>query len=220
VSKNFVRQMPMVAAGLLSMFVGAHSAQARDAGWEAGIDLVYQDATTLDFDGGTKANLSTDYGLALDFGYRINANLEVQFAFDWANVDYSAAIVTGTGNVVKASGTYEALTPRVNVQYNFLTGAVTPFVKGGIGYSFVDTNIPTGRPQTGCWWDPWFGYLCTSVQNTKSIDGFAYQFGAGVRWDLAYSSSLRLSFERHWTDFGNGGTQDVDQIKLGYSWSY
>ena len=40
----------------------------------------------------------------------------------------------------------------------------TPYVTGGIGYAFIDTNIPDSPPQTACWWDPWWGYVCDTFQ--------------------------------------------------------
>ena len=63
-----------------------------------------------------------------------------------------------------------------------MTGRFTPFITTGIGWNFVDTNIPTEPPQVGCWWNPWYGYICEGFQDTKNVDGFAYQLGAGMRY--------------------------------------
>jgi opacity protein-like surface antigen len=189
----------------------------REPGWNFGFDLIYQDATTLNFDGGTTAKLDTDYGLSFTFAYAYSAYLEAQVALDWTQIDYKANIITGTGTSISADGSYQAFTPRVNLQWNFLDAPITPYVIGGIGYGFIDTNIPNGRPATGCWWDPWYGYICSTVQPTKSVDGFAYQVGLGMRWDAFEAVSLRLAVERHWADFGSAGTAHVDQIKLGFS---
>ena len=118
-----------------------------------------------------------------------------------------------------ATGSYQAFTPRINVQYTLLDRPISPFALAGIGYTFVDTNIPNGRPSTGCWWDPWYGYVCTTVQSTKTVDGFAYQAGLGVRWDVSDTSSLRLYWERNWADLGHG-SPSIDQIRLGYTYRY
>ena len=54
----------------------------------------------------------------------------------------------------------------------------------GIGWSWVDTNIATEPPEVGCWWDPWYGYICTSWVNTRTLDGLTYQLGVGARYDF------------------------------------
>jgi opacity protein-like surface antigen len=194
---------------------------AQDSGWEAGVDLIYQNSKTLHFDGGTDAKLKGDPGLTLLFAYRYSTHLDAQFALDWASVDYKANLVTGPATSVGVSGSYQSITPRVNAQFNFFDSELTPFLVGGVGYSFIDTNIPHGRPETGCWWDPWYGYVCGSVQSSKTIDGVTFQVGAGARWDILDEISLRLAWERHWIDLGShGGTPFVDQAKLGFTYRF
>jgi opacity protein-like surface antigen len=189
--------------------------------WESGLDLVYQNSKTLHFDGGTNAKLDSDTGLSVTFGYRQTPHIEWMFALDWANVDYKANLVTGPTTSVSANGSYDSFTPRVNLQYNIMDQPLTPYVMAGIGYSFIDTNIPNGRPVNGCWWDPWYGYICSSVQPTKSVDGFAFQAGIGARWDVNEQWSLRLAWERHWVDLGSsGGTPFLDTGKLGFTFRF
>jgi opacity protein-like surface antigen len=219
-AKNtFVRRMPLVVAGLLlSVSAGAQSYGERDHSWELGLDGVYQNTATLNFKGGSTAKLATDFGLSVYAAYNFSEHIQLQGALDWSNVDYKAYIVTDAGATANANGTYQAFTPRLNLQYNFIEGPVTPFAIGGIGYGYIDTNIPNGRPVSGCYWDPWYGYLCGTAQSTKTVDGFTYLAGAGVRWDVTDYGSVRLAYERHWVDFGSQGSPYVDQVKLGFSW--
>jgi opacity protein-like surface antigen len=210
-----------IAAASLALSSVAFGQHTSGTGWEAGLDVVYQASKTLHFDGGTNADLDSDTGLSVTFGYRYSAHLEYQFALDWSDVDYKANLVTGPGSSVSAEGSYQAFTPRANVQFNFVDQPLTPYVMGGIGYSFIDTNIPNGRPVSGCWWDPWYGYICGSAQPTKSVNGFAFQVGVGARWDVSDYVSLRLAYERHWVDLGSsGGTPYLDQGKLGISYRF
>ncbi len=216
---SFVRIVSFAAASLAVSSVAF--AQQSTQIWEAGVDLVYQGAKTLHFDGGTNAKLDSDTGLSFTFGYRYSAHLEAQFAFDWTNVDYKANLVTGPSTSVSANGSYQSFTPRANIQFNFIDQALTPYAMAGIGYSFIDTNIPNGRPVSGCWWDPWYGYICGSAQPTKSVNGFAFQVGVGARWDVSEAISLRLAYERHWVDLGsNGGTPFLDTGKLGFTYRF
>ena len=195
----------------------------RDTGWEYGADLVYLSSTDVDFRGGSTADIEDDFAVAFVFGYRFNPKLEVAFALDYQSVDYDATIQSADtpGLAVDVTGEYESFTPRANVNYNFLDSDLTPYVTGGIGWSFIDTNIPEGRVEIGCWWDPWYGEICVPVQDTRSADGFTYQLGGGVRWDASSNWSMRLGYEKHWYDFENAsGTPDFDQFKLGVVFRY
>jgi opacity protein-like surface antigen len=94
-------------------------------------------------------------------------------------------------------------------------------VTGGIGYSFIDTNIPDAPPQTACWWDPWWGYVCDTFQSTRNVEEFTYQAGVGLRWDVSPGYTMRLAYEKHWLDLGEATTTpDFDQFKLGIVFRY
>src|SRR5262245_39528881 len=160
--------IPLLALGL---GYGATASADRDPGWDAGAELIYQDAKDISFDGGTRAELDDDLGLALTFGYRFNDRLELTFGLDWNNVDYDIHVVGDTPlSSFSASGELEAFTPYVGVNFNLMKGDFTPYITGAVGWSFIDTNIPNGPPQNACWWDPWWGYICGQWQDTRSID--------------------------------------------------
>jgi opacity protein-like surface antigen len=195
----------------------------RDIGWEGGLDAMYQDSQTLDFNGGSQLSIDDDIGLALRVGYRVNPRLELQFSLDWQDMDYDATLVSDAVQPLRSSaqGELEVITPRVNVHYNFLDGAITPYVSGGIGWSFIDTNVPDAPPMNGCWWDPWWGYICGTFQPTRNVDEFTYQAGAGVRWDFAGGYAMRLGYEKQWLDLGEASsTPSFDQFKLGVMFRY
>jgi opacity protein-like surface antigen len=194
----------------------------RDTGWEFGGELIYQTSQDISGDNGSTAALDDDIGLALTFGYRVNANLEVQFGVDWNTVDYNANLVSEDfpGLEVGVDGEMESFTTRVGLNYNFIDGPITPYVNGTIGYSFIDTNIPDGPPQTGCWWDPWYGQICGTWQSTRSLDKFIYGAGLGVRWDTSDTLSVRLEYQKRWIDASDAGSPDFDQFKLGVTFMY
>jgi opacity protein-like surface antigen len=192
----------------------------RDTGWEFGGELIYQDSADFDSDGGASASLDSDLGIALTFGYRFNERLELTFGLDWNNIDYKANIVSATvpGLTATVDGELEAFTPRVGANFNFLEGPITPYVSGMIGYAFIDTNIPDGPPQTSCWWDPWYGQICGTWQDTRSTEEFTYGLGVGVRWDVNDAWSMRFGYDKRWID--SNGSPDLDQIKFGVTMMY
>lgn len=211
----------LLAASLLA--TAQAQSDKRGPGWDFGADVIYQDSTDLTFEGGSSLALDDDLGVALTFGYRFNSRFELAFALDWQSMDYEATLQSGLlpGVSIDVSGDMESFTPRVWGNYNFIDGPLTPFVNAGIGWSFVDTNIPTSRVQVGCWWDPWWGYICTPYQSTKSIDDFVYQVGIGGRWDFSNGFTLRLAYEKHWFDYSKAtSTPDFDQFKLGIAFRY
>jgi opacity protein-like surface antigen len=210
----------------LTAVCGAWSMAAhadRDTGWEFGGELIYQNSADFASEG-SSASLDSDLGIALTFGYRFNEKLELTFGVDWNNVDYKADLVADNvplipdGTHISVDGELEAWTPRVGANFNFIDGPITPYVSGVIGYSFIDTNIPEGPPQTGCWWDPWYGQICGTWQNTRSTEEFMYGLGAGVRWDVNDAWSVRFGYDKRWIDAK--GSPDLDQIKLGVTMMY
>jgi opacity protein-like surface antigen len=211
---------------LAAASIGTASAQSRDTrgpGWEFSFDVIYQDGSNMSFDGGTTASLHDDWGLTISAAYRFNERLEAGFGLDWQTVSYDAHLQSATlpGLNIGVNGDLEAFTPRGWLNYNFIQGPFTPFVTAGIGWAFVDTNIPNSRVEVGCWWDPWYGQICTPYQSTKSIDSFVYHFGVGVRWDIGPGYSMRLAYEKHWFDYGHAnGTPDFDQLRLGLVFRY
>lgn len=212
-------KLSLIAIGSALCATAAVAAE-RGPGMEFGGDLIYQFSQDIDFNGGTQASLDDDFGFVFTFGYRFSDKLELQASIDWQDTDYDVDLVTDTGTL-RGSGSLEAITPRVAVNYNFSSNAITPYVNAGIGWSFIDTNIPEGRPENVCWWDPWWGYICGTVQDSRSIDGFTYQIGAGVRWDLGPGYTLRFAYEKHWFDLDEAdGTPDLDQLKIGIAYRY
>jgi opacity protein-like surface antigen len=210
--------------GLALLLCSGVALADRQPGWDFGGELLYQFSKGVDFEGGSKADLDDDLGLALSFTYRFNSRFELLFGVDWNSVDYQADIapapvspggpIVGTGFSV--DGELEYWTPRVGVNFNLLEGDLTPYVTGGVGWSFIDTNVPDGRAQSACWWDPWFGYVCGTFQDTKSLDELTYNVGVGLRWDLGSTISLRLGYERHWLELDQAtSTPGFDQLKVG-----
>jgi opacity protein-like surface antigen len=221
---NSQLRIAFVALAALSFHsVAIAQSGSRERGWEFGAEATYALSTDVGFDGGTTLDIEDDIGAALIFGYRFDPRLELQFSLDWNDVDYrgvlrSALVPSLTANI---SGTMETFTPRLNGTYNFLDAPLTPFVSAGLGWSFIDTNIPTGQVQVGCWWDPWWGQICTPYQPTKDVDAFMYELGVGARWDVGESATFRAAYHKRWLDLNNAtSTPDFDRFELAFVWRY
>lgn len=214
------RIVPLIA---LCLFLPLAAHAERGQGWDFGADLTFQTSQDINFKGGSTAALDDDFSIALAFGYRFGNRLELTFGLDWNTVDYTVNVASAVpgGLGFRSSGDLESFTPRVGLNFNFMEGDFTPYVSGSVGWAFIDTNIPNGPPQSSCWWDPWYGQICGTWQDTRSFDDFAYSLGAGVRWDVSSTISLRLGYEKHWLDIGQATTTpDFDQFRFGVQTRY
>ena len=140
----------------------------------------------IDFKGGTTAEIESGLGFNLGVGYHFTDRLRFGSTFTFDQKDYTADVASADPGVTyPIKGDLDTMSLMLDVAYTFLTGPVTPYVVGGVGWAWVDTNVATEPPEIGCWWHPWWGYICTSWQDTKTADGLAYEVGVGMRYDFS-----------------------------------
>jgi outer membrane protein assembly factor BamD len=194
----------------------------RDGRWEARIGVAMTNSADVDFEGGTTAAIDSATGFLLGAAYHYSDHLQLGGNLTWDKKDYRAAIVAeDPEDSFEVDGDLESMSLMFDAAYNFLTGPLTPFVAGGIGWTWVDTNIVNAPPDVGCWWDPWYGYICFSSQNTKTINGLAYEVGAGVRYDFSDAFVVDGSYRMRWVDFDNAtGKPSFDGFQLNLGWKF
>jgi outer membrane protein assembly factor BamD len=190
--------------------------------WDVAGGIATNQSASIEFQGGTKADIASSTGFLFGVGYNLNDRLELGGQFGYDRKDYTAKVAGDQpGEVFPIKGTLDSMSLMFNATYNVLTGPLTPFVSGGLGWSWVDTNIATEPPTVGCWWDPWYGYVCTGFQKTKTIDGLAYQLGVGVRWDFQRAFFARGSYNMNWVDLGKSkGTPEFGGFQLLLGWKF
>jgi opacity protein-like surface antigen len=190
--------------------------------WLTRIGANYQPTTNVDFDGGSKVEFNSSTGFLVGLGYELSSHLEVGANFTYDERDYEADLRGDEpGETFPVRGSLESMGVMFDLNYYFMTGRFTPYVTTGLGWNFVDTNIPTAPPQVGCWWNPWYGYICQGFQDTKSVDGFAYQLGAGVRYRVSPSISLSGTYRMSWLDFPKAqGTPGFEGFQFIVNWGF
>lgn len=217
--------MPMfktliIFAALLAALPAA-AQSSRSGRGEVYIGPIFTDSKSYSFQGGTTAK--TDTGFGINFGYAHNFNSHVQAGMDlaWSEADYRAVVQPGVGNGNNAatiSGTLETGTVRFFGTYHILSGPFTPFVTGGMGWTYIDSNIPAGLPEFFCWYYPWYGQYCASYVPTYSTTRFSYNAGAGLRLD-AGRGVFRFLLNSQWMDFGGSygsGSANVIQYRFDF----
>jgi outer membrane assembly lipoprotein YfiO len=201
----------------------ASSYRGRKGRYEFTLQPRYAVSKNIDVAGGSKLALDPAPGIGFGFGYNFTNKFALHLDGSWGRSDYQATIATTdaggnpTGSTT-AGGTLDTATVALNLSYYVLDGPLTPFFMGGFGWTFVDSNIPSGPPEGVCWYDPWYGYVCTSYRDTYTRNYFSYNLGLGARWDVMSGFFLRGSAGWQWVDLGLSGTTDFMgwRLDLGY----
>lgn len=213
-------QIALVTLAVLAIATSA-DAQSREGRWEFTIGTNYQLSGEADFEGGSNIETDNEFGFTMTTGYHLSDQLMTNFGFQWTPVGYDATIVDEDNNTRGISGTYDAWALSANLILNLSDGPITPFLGAGIGYTLIDTNVPNGLPTTGCYWDPWWGYICYTDYPTKTSDAFSYQALAGLRWAFNPSTFLRLTYNSQWIQLsGAEGTPRFDTVALEVGWLF
>ena len=222
--KTGVMKMIFRAAMAFALLTGATAvdAQDREDRWEFNLGTFYQLGTTIDGQEGTGLDTDNDFGFSLGGGYNFTDRLATTFGFQWAGVGYDSTALDEDLNPVDISGKYDSFTLSGNLVYYFSDGPLSPYVGAGIGWTWIDTRIPNGPPYTWCWWDPWWGYVCSTSYPTETIDAFSYQATLGLRYEFDDDRTfLRLGYTSQWMDFDSAsGTPRFDVITLDLGWMF
>jgi opacity protein-like surface antigen len=209
----------LVIAALLATAPAFGQSSSRAQRSEIYIGPVFTDGKSYSFEGGTTARTDTGIGLSIGYAFNFDRHLSAGIDFVWGEQDYRATVQPGVGNANREgniNGTLETWTLRFNGSYHFLTGNFTPYVTGGLGWTTVDTNIPSGLPENVCWAYPWYGYYCDTYVPTHDTTKFSYNAGVGLRLD-AGSGVFRLLVNSQWIDFGGSyGSSSVIQYRLDF----
>jgi Outer membrane protein beta-barrel domain len=196
----------------------AQNSPPRGGKWEFTLQPQYVHGETFNSGNGSAGSVGSSLGFGFGVGYNLNNHLTLGGDFFWNQGNYDVTLAPAAGNPnnpQSVSGTLSTSTIRFNATWNFLQGDFTPFVIGGIGSTYVDTNIPSAPPQNQCWYDPWWGYYCGTYTPTRYAYYVSYSGGVGVRWDLDRNIFLRALGNRMWIDVGGSiGQPYVDQYRF------
>jgi opacity protein-like surface antigen len=212
------------AAATFAVLAVAPAAQAQDreGRWEFTLGTLYQLSSTIDGQEGSTVDTDNDFGFEIGSAYNFTDNFAANIGLQWSGIGYSATGMEEDGTEFGISGTYDAFTLSTNLVYNFTDNKLTPYIGAGIGWTWIDTNIPNGLPSTGCWWDPWWGYVCSTYYPTKGTDAFSYQATLGLRYTFDSDHTfMKLGWTSQWMDFDNtSGTPRFDVFTLDVGWIF
>ena len=191
---------------------------SRDGRWEGSVILAYQTGEDQSYEGGSELNVDSTMGWGLSFAWNMTDKWNFSYRYLSTSPDYQALVVpedeTEDTRIIEHEMSKN--THQFNVTYNFSRKAFTPFVVAGIGWTKLDSNVPSAPPGVGCWWDPWWGYICFADWKTYDTSQFTYNLGAGFRWDINNMMFTKASYVREFLDSDSGSVNlDTAVIELG-----
>ncbi len=216
------RVIILVAALALSSTAVAQQS-TRNQMWDFGLLVGNLSGDTIE--GADDSSLETSsaaiYGF--NFAYNFNSHFALGGELSWAKPDYDATIIPddGIGDPEVIRHTANLFSYGFKGTFNLLKGPLTPYAELGIGWTEMDSNVSDQPPITGCWWDPWWGYVCDTFWSTYSKTRETYSGALGVRWDLDNGVSLKGSYGVMQVDTSKA-TSDakLDYYRVDLAWRF
>jgi opacity protein-like surface antigen len=193
--------------------------------WDFRVGPIFTESKNIGFKGGSTADIKSAVGVKFGSGYHITDHFIVGGNFSYAESDFNG-IVQGNNGVASASASIENghvsfSTLMFDASYTLLDGPIKPFGAVGLGWNWVNTNIRNGPPQAGCWYDPWWGYVCNGYQPTHGSNGFAYQLGAGVQFNFNRQFAIDADYKFTWVDLHHANsTPGIGGAELLLVWRF
>jgi opacity protein-like surface antigen len=215
--------------GALAQYGGGQSVGASAGDWEFRIGPVFTESKNIGFNGGSNANIDSTTGVKIGTGWYVSPQLVIGMNFAWAQSTFDGTVKGNTSNTPGApsissqieNGHVDFSTLMFDATYTFLDGPFKPLIEAGLGWNWLNTNIAAGPPQYGCWWDPWWGYICSGYQPTHGSSSFTYQVGAGVQFNFNRSFAVNVDYRYTWFQLSNStGTPAIGSVELMFVWRF
>jgi opacity protein-like surface antigen len=203
-----------------------HSASAQDTtrardDFDFTVGFPYLQSERTSFDGGTVVDTDASTGIGFSFDWAFADRWSAGATLAMHDIGYTAKIALegappGTpAQVVRNDLDTQSLMGQVKRHFGRFQ-RVSPYATGALGWVSIDTNIPNGPPVGYCWFDPWWGPTCSSLQPTHTTTELGTALGVGVRWDFSRRFFLDASVGREWIDFDNANRPDFTQLRVAF----
>lgn len=189
----------------------------REGAWDITIQTRYSGTQEHAGEGGSSSTIESDLGWGFGFAFNANERFNVGLAFTWRSPNYSATLVPeATG---EEAGTYSNWlsigTAALTADWNILPKTITPYVTGALGWTIINTNIPADA-YGGCWYDPWYGYVCAGDVATYGSDVLSYSIGVGLRLEVSETVFLRIGYEYDGIDHDGTDGVNIFRCDIGF----
>ena len=134
----------------------------RDGTWEATLMIGSQGSLDAEGQNGSGVSIDSEIAWGFSIGWNWTERWNFNYRFTLAKPDYMATIVPQDPDIPNQTLDYSAdrYANQLNAIWHWFKGPLTPYLQAGIGYTKLDSNVPSRPPDIDCWWDPWWGYIC------------------------------------------------------------
>lgn len=194
----------------------------RTGQWQISLIPSYTESQSVQFEGGAVADINAHSGFAIGIGYNFSDYIELDLDIGSADGNYTGTRILDDGSNTQQRYNGSLYTSHMNLglSYNFMASRFTPFVKGNLGLTYVDSGIPTGNIGTVCWWDPWWGYFCGPYAQTYTSSDLSYGADLGLRFDITSNVFLKGSVGKSYIDFDKSSSTGFTQYKFIVGFSF
>lgn len=203
---------------LIMVSSNAYSAfyDSRMKKWEVYLAPQITDSKDLQFDNGASANIEKDSSLGFGFGYNINSHIELALEFVSNNSNYTGTAIPEDPNQapVASSGSLYTSTINFGFTFNFLSTPFTPYVTANLGSTYIDSGVFTGNVGTGCWYYPYWGYVCGPVAQTYTSTELTYGAALGLRYDFNRKLFIKGEARKSYIDSNSNNDPDFDSLRF------
>jgi opacity protein-like surface antigen len=185
-----------ILALIMALVVPAQAAFGQSRGFspfEFTLGAVYQQSEDAAGTESSNLELEDTLGLNVGFDYNFNSHFSAGFDLSWLRPRFNATLIPEDDPEmpVRVSNKASMINGNFNATAYLLKGPLTPYVQGGLGWTYFDSNVVDGPPVTGCWWDPFWGFICADFYSTYRETKFSYGGTLGVRWDVTDSIFIK-----------------------------
>lgn len=203
---------------LLPTVAAAQYERART--WDAGFHLADYSSLSLSGFRGAAMQVESNLGYGVSGTYNFSNHIALGIDASWRSPDYRATFVPdGPGPSRTVNASMDVARIHFKGIFYFLESNLTPFVEVGYGWTRIDSNIIERPVVTGCWWDPWWGYICRTSYTTYAETRSSYGAAVGIRWDSRGNIGLRGSVGSLKIDRGVDDSS-VDTTQLEVIWRF
>src|SRR5512139_58174 len=149
--RTTMMRLAVIVAAIIWFAAGIPSADAqsfttvrpggRGGTWDFFLPLSYADSATISGQGGSSVDVNGDFGFGFGFGYNFDDHFQLGGLLTWNSRSYDATLANTDGTTQRYSNVMYTSNLMLNAVYYLLSGNITPFVSGGVGITYVDTNI-------------------------------------------------------------------------------
>ena len=212
----------LAVAVLMLVFTGLAEAQygrpapIRQGRWEASLQTRTTSSKDFTGEGGSTVSMDSDFGWGFGFGYNFSDQFNLGMLFAWRSIPYNATIVSEDDpqTVERYNSYLDTSTLALTARWTPLAGMISPYVEGGVGWINIDSNVVAGVGG-GCWWDPWWGYVCGNYPVTYGKDTSSFDLGAGVNLMVSQSMFFRVGYEHAWVNLDGYNGADMFRLDFG-----